>query len=132
MKEWIKSWNASKNPSKQRKYRYNAPLHIKQKLMHVNLSLELRKKYDYRQFGIRKGDTVTIMRGDHKKKSGKVSKVMLKVEKVYIEGVETIKKDGSTVQVPIKPSNLRITSLDLEDKKRRKKLEMKIKDKEKK
>lgn len=132
MKEWVKNWIASKNPSKQRKYRHNAPLHIRHKLMHVHLSPELRTKYDFRQFGVRKGDTVLIMRGDHKKKSGKVSRVMLKVEKVYIEGIVTIKKDGSTVQVPIKPSNLMITNLDLEDKRRKAKLEFKTKGKEKK
>lgn len=132
MKEWVKSWNSSNAPSKQRKYRYNAPLHIRNKLMHVHLSPELRKKYSLRQIGVRKGDTVKILRGDNKNKSGKVSKVMLKTEKVYIEGIETMKKDGSSVQVPIKPSNLMITDLVLDDKKRKAKLEMKNKGKEKK
>ncbi len=131
--EWSKSWNGSKQPRKQRKYRFNAPLHIKQKLMHVHLSPELRKKYDQRQILIRKGDKVKVMRGQYKNKTGEISKVMLKVEKIYIEGIDNVKKDGSTVPIGFKASNLMITNLNLEDKKRKSKLKVEEKkEKEKK
>ncbi|MCD6275005.1 MAG: 50S ribosomal protein L24, partial [Candidatus Aenigmarchaeota archaeon] len=43
-----KSWVKSKQPRKQRKYRHNAPKHIRQKFMHANLSKELREKYNRR------------------------------------------------------------------------------------
>src|SRR3989338_176397 len=38
-------WKESKQPRKQRKYRANAPLHLRKKFVNVNLSKELRKKY---------------------------------------------------------------------------------------
>ena len=39
------SWIRSKQPRKQRKYRHNAPLHIKKKFISVNFTKELREKY---------------------------------------------------------------------------------------
>ena len=130
--EWSKSWNGSKQPRKQRKYRFNAPLHIKQKLMHVHLSPELRTKYGRRQILVRKGDKVKIMRGQHKNKSGEISRVMLKFEKIHIQGIDNVKKDGSTAPIGFKASNLMITILFLEDKIRKAKLKVKAKVEEKK
>ena len=66
------SWVKSKQPRKQRKYRYNAPLHIRQKFVGAHLSRELRKKYGKRSASLRKGDNVKIMRGQFRNKSGKV------------------------------------------------------------
>lgn len=120
MKRWSSEWKSSKNPKKQRKYRYNAPLHIKRKLVSVHLSPELRKKYKKRSMPVRKGDEVIILRGKYKKKTGKVSRVDLKKSKVYVEGITRKKVAGTEVQVPLEPSNLMITSLQ-EDKKRFKK-----------
>lgn len=125
MKEWSIHWVSSKQPRKQRKYRYKAPLHIRKKFMSVNLSKELRKKYNRRNIPIRKGDTVRIMKGQFRKHRGKVSKVDLRKIKVYVEGAEMIKKDGSKVLYPISPSNLQLLELFLEDKKRKKILERK-------
>jgi large subunit ribosomal protein L24 len=130
--EWSNAWKASKNPAKQRKYRYKAPLHVKQKLMHVHLSPELRKKYDKRQLLVRKGDTVAILRGQHKKKKGTVSRVSLKQEQVFVEGIDRAKRDGNVTLVPMKASNLMIIVLYGEDKKRNAKLKPKTQPKEKK
>lgn len=52
----------SKQPRKQRKARYNAPLHIRHKFMSAALSDELRDKYGKRSFPLRKGDTVRVVR----------------------------------------------------------------------
>tara|TARA_Y100000310_G_scaffold342215_1_gene444353 strand:- start:5036 stop:5425 length:390 start_codon:yes stop_codon:yes gene_type:complete len=125
MKDWSKSWSSSKNPAKQRKFRYKAPLNILQKFMHVHLSPELRKKHNFRRVMVKKGDTVTVVRGQHRKKSGKVTRVMLKQEKVFIEGIERSKGEGAVSPIALKASNLMITSLDLEDKRRKKKLDSK-------
>jgi large subunit ribosomal protein L24 len=119
------SWKRSKQPRKQRKYRYNAPSHIKRKFMASHLSKELREKYKKRSMVVVTGDTVKIMRGQYKKRTGKVSKVNYQNTKVYIEGIDFIKKDGNKVQYPINPSNLMIMTLKLEDKKRIKLLEKK-------
>lgn len=120
MKKWSSKWKSSKNPKKQRKYRYNAPLHVKHKLLSVHLSEELRKKYKKRSLPIRKGDEVIVLRGKYKKKTGKVSKVDLKKLKVYVEGITRKRVAGTEIQVPLEPSNLMIISLQ-EDKKRFKK-----------
>ena len=119
------SWKSSKQPRKQRKYVYNAPNHIKKKLVSTNLSKELRKKYNKRNIPIRKGDKVKILRGQFKGKVGEITKVDLKNIKVNIDKIELLKKDGNKVPYPINPSNLMITELKLEDKKRKKLLERK-------
>jgi large subunit ribosomal protein L24 len=113
-------WKASKQPRKQRKYTANAPLHIKRKLLNVNLSKELRKKYSRRNIPVRKGDKVKIMRGKFKKKDGKIISINTKNSKIKIEGIMVKKQDGSKANVKIHPSNLQVIELNLDDKKRMK------------
>lgn len=120
-------WKASKQPKKQRKYVAKAPLHIKRKFLSVNLSKELRKMHGKRNIPVRKGDIVKIKRGKFIKKQGKVIRVNTKLSKIYIEGLQVKKNDGSKVNVPIKASNLQIIELDLEDKKREESLKKEIK-----
>ena len=127
MKKWSKSWISSKKPRKQRKYRYNAPLHIRQKMVSAHLSKELIKKYKKRSFPIKKGDKIKIMRGQFKKKTGIIDRVDLKKLKVYIDTVFITKRDGTKAFYPIYPSNLSITELNLSDKKRKKALERNLK-----
>ena len=123
MKEFVKSWKSSRIPRKQRKYIAKAPLHIRKKLASVNLSKELRKKYGKRNIIVRKGDIVRIMRGKFRDKKGKVLEVNLKRTKVVVEGIQVKKQDGSNVNVKLRPSNLQIIELNLDDKSRVKKLE---------
>jgi len=123
--EWSQDWKASKRPNKQRKYRFNAPLHIQQNFLGVHLSPELRKKYGRRSFTVRKGDKIKILRGQYKKKTGKVNKVLIKSQKIYVDGIDHVKKDGNTVFVPMHPTNLMIMELELTDKKRKARLEKK-------
>ncbi|MDP7141273.1 MAG: 50S ribosomal protein L24 [Candidatus Woesearchaeota archaeon] len=129
-KQFSNSWKSSKQPRKQRKFRFNAPLHIKQKFVRAHLSKELRAKYGRRAVTLRKKDTVKIARGQFKGKTGKVDKVDLRNCKVYVAGITVTKKDGNTAFFPLYPSNLIITELVLEDKERQKILDkIKIKDK---
>ncbi len=124
-KKFSTSWKRSTQPRKQRKYRHNLPLHLKQKMLHVHLSPELRKKYEIRNILIRKGDKVRVMRGQFAKKEGVVERVNLKRERVYVNGIENIKKDGTKLLYPLNSSNLMILSFDLSDKIRKQKLENK-------
>lgn len=126
------TWKRSEQRRKQRKYRYNAPLHIKQKFMHVHLSPELRKKYILRNIQISKGDKIRILRGKFKKQEGKVERVNLKEGKVFVTGIEVVRKEGSKILVPLNPSNLMIIDLNLNDKRRRTKIESNLKETEKK
>jgi len=124
-KKFSRSWISSKKPKKQRKYRFNAPLHLKQKMMRSHLSKELRAKYTKRNVGLKKGDKVIIMRGKFKKKEGKIEKIDLKKSKVFVSGIEIAKTDGTKVKFQLDPSNLMITEVNLDDKFRQKILERK-------
>ena len=117
------SWIGSRQIRKQRKYRANAPLHIKLKLMGAHLSKDLRRKYGIRSISIRKGDEVRIMRGKFKGKTGKIGKVNIKKQKVAIDGIQNKKKDGTKIDVYFDTSNLLIRNLNDGDKKRIKKSE---------
>jgi len=116
--EFSTSWKASSKPRKQRKYRYNAPLHIKYEFLNSPLSKELRKKHNMRSIPLRKGDEVLVMRGAFKKKKVKVASVNVKRSRVTLEGIQRTKKDGAKVNVYFSPSKLQIFSLNLLDKKR--------------
>ena len=114
-----------KNPRKQRKLLHNAPAHMRHKLMGANVSPELAASKGAKTIPLRKGDTVKIMRGDHKGFEGKVSRVDLKNYRVYIEGLTREKVDGTTIFLPIHPSKVQIRNLNLDDKWRKAILERK-------
>lgn len=116
----------SKKPRKQRKFVRTAPLHVRRKLMAAHLSAELKKEYKRRSAPVRKGDEVVIMRGKFKKRSGKIARADTKKYRVYIEGVMVKRTDGTERQASIHPSNLKITKLNLQDKKRVEALKRKI------
>ena len=116
MIQFNKSWKASKRPNKQRKYLAKAPLHIRKEFVSVNLSKELRKKYNRRNLPVRKDDVVKIMRGKFKKKQGKVISVDLKRLKIVVENIQVKKMDGSKANFPLRPSNLQIIEINTERK----------------
>ncbi len=112
------SWKSSVQRRKQHKYIHEAPLHVKHKFLSTNLSKDLRKKYGKRNLPLRTGDEVLVMRGSFKKKKAKVSSVDLKNLKIYLEGIQRSKKDGTKVNVPFRANILQIQSLNLDDKER--------------
>lgn len=114
-------------PSKQRKMIYEAPAHVRHKLLASHLSSELRATHLVRSLPVKSGDTVRVVRGDHKGFEGKISRVELKKYRIYLEGLTREKVDGTTVFVAVHPSKLIITHLNLDDKWRRKILERKQK-----
>ena len=113
----------SKQPRKQRKALYNAPLHARRKIMSVNLSKDLQNDYGKRSLPIKTGDKVRVVRGEFSDYEGKVESIDPKKYKVVIEGVNLSKTDGSSVFLPIHPSNLMIIEADLKDDKRYKIIE---------
>ncbi|MEM2214127.1 MAG: 50S ribosomal protein L24 [Candidatus Nezhaarchaeales archaeon] len=116
----------TKQPRKQRRLIYQAPNHIRHKLMSAHLSEDLRKQYPFRSLPLRTGDVVTVMRGDHKGHTGKVIKLDHKKFRVYIEGLVRKKVDGSEVPIPIHPSKVEIIKLNLDDEWRKKIVERKM------
>ena len=114
-----------KKPGKQRKLLYNAPAHLRHKLMAAPLSPELTASKGAKTLPVRKGDTVRIMRGDHKGFEGKISRVDLKSYRIYVEGLTREKVDGTAVFVSVHPSKVMIKNLSLDDKWRKAILERK-------
>ena len=117
------TWKSSTQPRKQRKYLYNAPAHVASKSVSSHLTDELKKKYGVRSMRVRTGDKVKIVRGQRRGETGKVERIDVSRRKVFLTKVEIIKKDGTKTLVPLEPSNLIITELNMEDKRRLKKPE---------
>ena len=96
----------------------------------VHLSKDLISKYGVKNFPIRKGDIVRIVRGDAEKdeklnivgKEGKVIKILTDKGKVIIENINISKADGKMKPRKIDPSAIVLTKLILEEKKRKERL----------
>lgn len=117
-KRYSRNWNSSRQPRKQRKYRANAPLHVKGKFLSARLVKELRDKHGTKALRVRAGDKVRILRGTFAGREGKIERVDVRNGKVFVTKIETVKKDGATkVPYPLEPSNLMITEMHA-DKKR--------------
>lgn len=138
----------SSSRRKNRKRHFQAPSHVRRKLMSAPLSKELRTKYNVRAMPIRKDDEVVVstqgpallskcplliptafqvVRGHYKSSQmGKVVSVYRKKFVVYIERVQREKADGSTRPVGIHPSKCVIMKLKM-DKDRKKILDRRAK-----
>merc|ERR1712227_314127 len=68
----------SSSRRKNRKRHFNAPSHIRRKIMSSSLSKDLRQKHNVRSMPIRKDDEVTVVRGHYKGQGGKVVQVYRK------------------------------------------------------
>ncbi len=115
----------TRKPSKQRKRLYNAPLHRRGKILSAHLSSELRESHNTRAVPVRTGDTVRILRGDYVGFEGKVLRVDKGRYKIFIEGINREKADGTSILIPIHPSKVEVVRLDLDDKWRARMLERK-------
>lgn len=112
-------------PRKQRKRMHQAPLNERYKRFSAPLSPKLKEKHNTNSVPVKTGDTVKILRGDRKGFEGKVSQVDRKKYRILVEGATREKVDGTTTLIPIHPSKVIITRLNLDDKWRRKMLERK-------
>jgi large subunit ribosomal protein L24 len=114
-----------KDPRKQRKQLYNAPAHLRHKLMAAPLAPELISSKGAKSLPVRKGDTVRIVRGDHTGFEGKVSRVDLKRYRIFLEGLTREKVDGTNIFLSVHPSKVMIKNLKLDDKWRKAVVEIK-------
>lgn len=113
----------SSKPRKQRKQLYEKNIFKLKKAMHAHLSKALMEKYHKRSFGVKKDDVVKIMRGKFSGKDGKIERVNLEKRRIYIEGIQKAKADGTFAKIGVSPSNVIILEFDLKDKLRKAKLE---------
>lgn len=117
----------SSKPRKQRHFRFNADLHTRQHFVHAHLDKSLRTKLNIKKRAVQisKGDTVKVMTGKNKGKTGKVIIVNTRRSVVYLDSLKKKNARGKEYDVPISSSNVYITDLNLTDKKRAGKLRVK-------
>lgn len=70
-----------------------------------------------RSLRVRTGDEIKVMRGQFSGKMGKVESVDVIRTRVFVIGIDLLKRDGSKKQYPLSPSNLLITKV-ADDKRR--------------
>jgi large subunit ribosomal protein L24 len=117
----------SSQARKQRKFRLTAPAHAAQHFVRVGLDKQLMKKLGIKRRTVQlsKGDSVAIVSGAKKGKSGKVIRVNMRRGFAYIDTVTRKNAKGKELNIPVYISNLKITDLNLTDKYRAGKLSLK-------
>ena len=115
----------AEKPRTQSKNLYNLPKHKRRKQISAGLSKDLKKEHNKNSFPIVKEDKIKILKGEFKGKTGKVMGVDLKKFKIFVEGLTSKKPDGKEKYIPIEPSNVIITELNLKDDKRKQALKRK-------
>jgi len=114
----LKMRPASSKPGKQRKYQFNVKKNEIHKILSVHLSPKLREGKKFRSIPVRVGDQIIVLRGNMKGRSGRVSRVDPKHQRIYIDKAVKRKTDNTEIPVPIHPSNCMITKYDEKDRKR--------------
>lgn len=102
------------------------PTHLRDRMVSSTLSDNLREQYHARSCRVIKGDSVKVMRGEYSGIEGKVERVNTRKRSLSIEGIQREKVKGGNVKVQIHSSNVIITSLNLNDKYRQKKIQHKL------
>lgn len=103
-------------PSKIRNRTMHHPsLALRSRLMSSHLSKDLRKTHGIRSIRVVAGDSVTILRGTYRNTSGRIDKVN-PVRGIVVGGMKEEKPAGEKYDVYVNPSNLLVTSLNLDDK----------------
>jgi len=98
-------------------------LSTRMRAMRAPLSADLRSQYSLRTVQIRKGDSVSVVRGDYKGHEGKVTGVFSSEMRITVDGVNMPKMDGTNKPVLLPPSKVMVTKLDLSDKVRKESIE---------
>ena len=102
---------------------YRATYTTKSSQVSSPLSKELQKKYMRKSIRVLKGDTVKVIRGEHKGIDGKISRVAIDTSRIAIEGVKKEKTRGEKFDVFIHTSNIMVTDINGQDKWRKRRLE---------
>ncbi|HTP53607.1 MAG TPA: 50S ribosomal protein L24 [Thermoplasmata archaeon] len=116
------------SPRRQRRALYTADTFERRKRMTVPLSRQLRTRFKTRSAPVRKGDTVRVRSGSYKGREERVAKVDRRGYSVTLDNV-TLKTAGEKLKpLPLRPSHLVITRLNLADPWRRRALRVRDED----
>ncbi|MGD0511023.1 MAG: 50S ribosomal protein L24 [Candidatus Micrarchaeaceae archaeon] len=118
----------SGKPKKQRSFRFNAPLHVRQHFVHAHIDKQLKKRLSLKKSSVQisRGDTVKVMSGGNKGKTGKVTSVDLRTGRVRIDSLTKKNARGKEYNLSVNASNVYITDLNLTDKYRAAKLKVAV------
>ncbi|HEY6405605.1 MAG TPA: 50S ribosomal protein L24 [Nitrososphaeraceae archaeon] len=100
--------------------------HIRDSSVAAHLNDSLHQQYHIRSLRVIKGDTVRVMRGEYGGIEGKVDSVNTITGTLAIEGIQREKIRGGNVKVRIHSSNVLITNLNLDDKRRQENLRTRL------
>jgi len=116
----------SSKPRMQRLFRFNAPLHVRQKFVHSHVDKALKTKLNLKKSAVQlsKGDTVKIMSGSRKGTTGKVTRVNLRTGRINIDSLVKKNARGKEYNIPLSASSVYIIDLNLTDKYRAQKLKV--------
>jgi large subunit ribosomal protein L24 len=107
----------SSQPRRQRKAEFTADHQQRRRRMAAPLSRELRKRYGRRSLPIRKGDTVRVLSGSYSTvgEERRVAKIDRRHYRVTLDNVTAKTADAKLKALPIRPSHLVLTKLNLSD-----------------
>jgi len=108
----------SKKPGKSRKRFFESRLHELQKQCSAPVAKDLRAELGKRTIIVKEGDKAKVLKGSHKGREGKITKVDYRKNSVFIENLNRKKADGKEIPVRIRPSNIIIVDADTKDAKR--------------
>ncbi|HEV2449447.1 MAG TPA: 50S ribosomal protein L24 [Thermoplasmata archaeon] len=112
----------SRLPRKQRRYHFTAPASVRRRWLSAPLSRELRARYGRRQLPIRKGDSVLVTSGSYVGREERVAKIDTRGGTITLDNVTLKKADAKLKELPLRPSHLLLTRLNLSDPWRRRRL----------
>jgi len=104
----------SRSTRKNRRRFFNAPSHIRRKIMSVAVSKAVCREYGVPRLTlpIRRDDVVKVVRGKYKNETpAKVMRVQRRKYRIFIDNIQREKVNGASVKVPIHYSNVIITKL---------------------
>jgi large subunit ribosomal protein L26e len=82
--------------------------------MSAPLSKELREQYKVRSLPIRKDDEVTVVRGSHKGREGKISQVYRLKYSIRVEKLTKEKSNGAQAPINLDTSKVVLTKVKLD------------------
>ncbi len=97
---------------------YRASYNTRSKQLTCHLSKDLRNKHGKKRNRVMVGDTIKVIRGEYTGVDAKVTKIFADQGTVSIEGVKKEKSKGEKVDIAIHVSNLLITNLNDEGKRK--------------
>jgi len=112
------------SPRRQRKALYNADTFERRRRMTVPLSRELRKRFHARSLPVRKGDTVRVLSGSFAGREERVARLDRRAYALILDNITLKTGEEKLKALPIRPSHLVITRLNLSDPWRRRSLKV--------